>query len=219
MERSYEPELMDDFSIRDVRIDLALKELMTINKLLGGISTTRSALNHLINSHTEVIKIADIGSGSSDNVFACKNYYPNLNIISIDKNLRVLQSFNGTTNKINADAFSIPLKSSGCDVVHCSLFLHHFNESEIRLLLTEFLRVARKGIVINDLQRSYLALIGIKILTVLFSKSALVKNDAPLSVRRGFKKKDLVELLTECSIDNYIIKRKWAFRWMVIIKK
>lgn len=219
MERSYEPELMDDFSIKDDRIDVALNELKIINKLLGGISTTRSALKHLFNSYNEVIKIADIGSGSSDNVLASKNYYPNLNIISIDKNLRVLNYSRNSSLKINSDAFSMPLKSSGCDVVHCSLFLHHFNKSEIKLLLTEFLRIARKGIIINDLRRSYLALIGIKILTVLFSKSELVKNDAPLSVRRGFKKKDLVELLTECSIGNYIIKRKWAFRWMVIIKK
>jgi hypothetical protein len=41
MKRSYEPELMDDFSIRDERVDLALKELKIINKFLGGISTSK----------------------------------------------------------------------------------------------------------------------------------------------------------------------------------
>jgi len=34
-------------------------------------------------------------------------------------------------------------------------------------------------------------LVSIKMLTALFSKSWLVKNDAPLSVKRGFRKRSL----------------------------
>ncbi len=41
MERSYQQEIMDDFSIQDERIDTALEELKIINKYLGGISTTQ----------------------------------------------------------------------------------------------------------------------------------------------------------------------------------
>jgi hypothetical protein len=85
-------------------------------------------------------------------------------------------------------------------------FLHHFTEEEIVFLIKKFLRIGRKGIIINDLQRSYLAFIGIKILTILFSKSELVKNDAPLSVKRGFKKNDLVRLFAECGIRKLCYK-------------
>lgn len=219
MKRCYQPELMDDFSITDERVDAALKELKIINRFLGGISTTRTALKNFISANDNRFSILDIGSASSDNLIAAKKYYPSLNIISFDRNIRSLRFFPNSTLKLNADAFKIPVKDNACDIVHVSLFLHHFTEEDIVFLLKEFLRISRKGIIINDLQRSYLALLGIKILTKLFSKSEFVKNDAPLSVKRGFKKKDLVGLLTECSIGNYIIKRKWAFRWMVIIKK
>lgn len=219
MKRSYEPELMDDFSIQDERIDAALKELKVINYYLGGVSTTKSALNYFIDSANEMLSVVDIGSATSDNLLATKISFPTLKIISIDKSFRSLKTFPNTTIKINSDAFSIPIKDENCDVVHLSLFLHHFNEAEIKLLIDECMRICRKGIIINDLQRSYLALLGIKILTVLFSKSKLVKNDAPLSVQRGFKKSDLVKLFDECGISNYVIKRKWAFRWMVVIKK
>jgi len=210
---------MDNFSIQDERIDIALNELKVINKYLGGILTTKTALNHFVSSNDENLRILDIGSGSSDNLLAIKNKYQNLQIFSVDRNFRVLKASDKLTVKINSDAFRLPLKNQSCDIVHAALFLHHFKEEEIKILLEEFLRVAKRGIIINDLRRSLFALMGIKILTLLFSKSELVKNDAPLSVKRGFKKPDLLNLLFEMEIKNFIIRKKWAFRWMLIIKK
>lgn len=210
---------MDDFSIQDERIDKALHELKIINKYLGGISTTKSALRYFFQSKKDELKIIDVGSGSSDNLLAAKIKYPNLQILSIDKNLRALSGSKNLIVGINSDAFKLPFKNNSCDIVHTALFLHHFTEEELHFLLNEFLRTARKGIIINDLQRSYFALLGIKILTVLFSKSEMVKNDAPLSVKKGFSKQEIHKLLATAGVTNFIIKRKWAFRWMVVIKK
>ena len=210
---------MDDFSIQDERIDEALSELKIINKFLGGISTTKSALNYFIQSKKDELKILDIGSGSSDNLLSAKSNYPNMQILSIDKNMRALSSSENLLEKINSNAFELPFKNNSCDIIHSALFLHHFTEEQIKILLKEFLRIARIGIIINDLQRSYLALLGIKILTVLFSKSEMVKNDAPLSVKRGFSKQEILNLLEDVGIKNFVIKKKWAFRWMVVIKK
>jgi len=210
---------MDDFSIQDERIDEALSELKIINKYLGGISTTKSALSYFIQSKNDELKILDIGSGSSDNLLAAKNKYPNLHILSIDKNLRVLTNSKKLSNKINADAFSLPLKNKSYDIIHVALFLHHFTEEQINIMLKEFLRISKRGIIINDLQRSYFALLGIKILTVLFSKSQMVKNDGPLSVKRGFTKPEILKLLSDVGVTNFVIKKTWAFRWMVVIKK
>jgi ubiquinone/menaquinone biosynthesis C-methylase UbiE len=212
---------MDDFSIQDERIDKALNELKVINKYLGGISTTKSALKYFSESESEYdkLKIVDVGSGSSDNLLSAKSKYPNLQILSIDKNLRALSGSKNLIDRINSDAFELPFKNNSCDIIHTALFLHHFTEEELQLLLLEFLRTARKGIIINDLQRSYLALLGIKILTVLFSKSEMVKNDAPLSVKRGFTKQEILNILEDVGVKNFVIKKKWAFRWMIVIKK
>ena len=210
---------MDDFSIQDERIDKALNELKIINKFLGGISTTKSALSYFIQSKKDELKILDIGSGSSDNLLSAKSNYPNMQILSIDKNMRALSSSENLLEKINSNAFELPFKNNSCDIIHSALFLHHFTEEQIKILLKEFLRIARIGIIINDLQRSYLALLGIKILTVLFSKSEMVKNDAPLSVKRGFSKQEILNLLEDVGVKNFAIKKKWAFRWMVVIKK
>lgn len=210
---------MDDFSIQDERIDRALHELKIINKYLGGVSTTKSALKYFVDSENEDLKILDIGSGSSDNLIEAKSKYPNLKIFSIDKNLRALSNSKNNLKKINSDAFNLPVKNNVCDIVHAALFLHHFTFEELEKLLIEFLRISSKGIIINDLQRSYFAFLGIKVLTVIFSKSQMVKNDAPLSVKRGFRKKELLKLFEDVGITNFVIKKKWAFRWMVVIKK
>jgi ubiquinone/menaquinone biosynthesis C-methylase UbiE len=219
MKKYYEPELMDDFSIRDSRIDDALKELKIINNYLGGVSTTVSALKYFTRDKLISLKIIDVGSGSSDNLVIAKNTYPNLQILSVDKNISVLNYSKNSLEKINSDAYHLPFKNECCDIVHIALFLHHFNEDQIEKLLKEFLRICKKGIIINDLQRSLLALAGIKLLTVLFSKSILVKNDAPVSVKRSFNKSEIINFLRKSGISNYIIKYKWAFRWMVVIKK
>ncbi len=186
MKRSYEQELMDDFSIRDERNDKALKELKIINKYLGGTSTTYSALKYFISSENDNIRVLDVGSGSSDNLIFAKEKFSNIQIISLDINLRALIYTDESVKKINSDVFHLPVKDASCDIVHAALFLHHFTEDQIQKLIKEFLRIGKRGIIINDLQRSFIALIGIKIITVLFSKSEFVKNDAPLSVKKGF---------------------------------
>jgi hypothetical protein len=55
------------------------------------------------------------------------------------------------------------------------------------------------------------------LLTRLFSKSYLVKNDAPLSVLRGFTKKEWLKYLKKAGATHYAVKWKWAFRHQIIV--
>ena len=71
------------------------------------------------------------------------------------------------------------------------------------------------GFFINDLHRNTLAYYSIRILTRWFSKSYLVKNDAPLSVLRGFKKNEWEAIMQQAGIQHYSIEWKWAFRWLI----
>ena len=103
------------------------------------------------------------------------------------------------------------------DIIHASLFCHHLTDAQ----LVDFFRISSqnvtKAVVINDLQRHPLAYYSIKYLTQWFSKSRFTKNDAPLSVLRGFTKNELKQLLVKAGIVNYEIKWKWAFRFVIII--
>jgi ubiquinone/menaquinone biosynthesis C-methylase UbiE len=218
--RSYKAEIMDDFSITDERISAALNELKIINRFLGGISTTRAGLNYIFKNISEKkdLKILDAGSGSS-NVFRFKNSYK-ADIFCLDRNLAVCKYLKkNSLDKaiIYGDAFHIPFKDKQFDIVHASLFFHHFNEKEIKTLLDKFIKASKQAVLINDLRRSAFAYYAIKLLTKIFSKSDMVKNDGPLSVQKGFIKSELIDILNSFPQIEYIIKRKWAFRWLVII--
>lgn len=221
LKRSFQKELMDDFSINDDRIDEALKELHAINKFLGGNSVSRTGINYFRNSSKNNLKILDVGAGISD-ILHDINKKTSLTIFSVELNKYIcrFQKLNGADNKIIcADALKMPVRENLVDIVHSSLFLHHFNEDEIINILKNLNLIAIKGIVINDLRRNILAYLGIKILTQLFSKSEFVKNDGPVSVKRSFTKEDLENILLKAGFNNYIIKRKWAFRFLIIIDK
>ncbi|WP_431211923.1 hypothetical protein ACQ86N_40085 [Puia sp. P3] len=80
-------------------------------------------------------------------------------------------------------------------------------------------RNAGTGWFINDLHRHPLAWGSIRLLTRLFSGSYLVKNDAPLSVLRGFSRSEWQRILQAAGIGGYTLRWKWAFRWLVVRKK
>jgi hypothetical protein len=102
------------------------------------------------------------------------------------------------------------------DIIFSSLFCHHFTDEELVFQLKWMHENAGMGFFINDLQRHWLAYYLIKILTNLFSKSYLVKNDACLSVARGFIKKDWQRLFSNSEIINFQIQWKWAFRFLIL---
>jgi len=217
LKRSTQKELMDDFSIVDERIDTALNELNIINKYLGGTNITKKALKKFSVAKNDNLKIIDIGGGGSDNFYFLKD--TSTSIYNLDLNIQACKftSQKKFVKSVCANVNHIPFKEKSSTVINSSLFFHHFSEEEIIKILTSVKIISIKGIIINDLRRNIIALWAIKFLTHLFSKSEMVKNDAPLSVRRGFIKSEIKNILLKCGFNNYEIKRKWAFRWLVII--
>jgi hypothetical protein len=104
------------------------------------------------------------------------------------------------------------------DIIFSSLFCHHFTNAHLIDMLQWMKANSGTGFFINDLHRHPLAYYSIKTITALFSKSYLVKNDAPLSVLRGFTKQDWLTLLKTAGIRKYSITWKWAFRYLVRVK-
>ena len=188
-----------------------------INKFLGGDAVTKAGLQEFDIPSGSNFNILDAGSGGA---VLSKNKNA-LKVFSLDKNkgaCRYLRKHNSGGIPVCADVKALPFKLKSIDIIHASLFLHHFNEAEVVNILRSFLEVSRKGIIINDLRRSLLAYLGIRFLTVFLSRSEMVKHDGPLSVRKGFKYNELKEMMSKLNVSNYSIKRKWAFRWLLIIK-
>jgi Methyltransferase domain len=114
-------------------------------------------------------------------------------------------------------AHALPFDDRSFDIAHVSLFLHHCSDKEARTLLEKLSHIARYGIVINDLHRHAIAYVSISLLTRLFSRSALVRHDAPVSVLRGFLRRELAALVPARPQSSLSISWHWAFRWCVSV--
>lgn len=227
--RSYELELLDQSDIPSSDLYRNLIELNIINSFLGGHAVTLNGMASFSLDTTKKYSILDIGCGGGDNlrsiaIWARKKGLQ-LQLVGLDlkqdciefANLRC-QNF-GEISFVCADYRSFLAEpTQQFDIILNSLFCHHFKEKELEELFKYMKANSNLGFFINDLHRHPLAYYSIKLLTKLFSKSYLVKNDACLSVKRGFSKNELKQLLPETTFKNRIISWKWAFRWLIVFK-
>ncbi len=211
---------MDDFSMDQKALDINLKELETINRWLGGYAVSFSGLAQLNMPTNRVVEIWDLGCGGGDGMIAMQNFLKRRGIqakmIGVDANPKAISyAKNRCKNHPDFEWVCAPyqeLQHMEADVIHCSLFAHHFYEEDL-VSLSRLLHQAKLGFVVNDLHRHWLAYHSISILTRLFSNSALVKNDARLSVAKGFSKQEIRDWIGNSPGMELKLDWKWAFRW------
>ena len=224
-QRSYKKELLDEENIPKEWLYQNLKELEIINDLLGGHAISLKGLKKILLDKSKIYNIIDIGCGGGDSLKAMikwskyTGYKIQLTGIDLKEDCIVYAQKNCekmSEIRFRCDDFrNAFLDAQPIDIVHASLFCHHFKEQDI----VEFIKLCSAHgaiFLINDLERNAFAYYSIKWLTQLFSKSALVKNDAPLSVLRGFKKKEWLAILQKAGIKTYSVTNRWAFRHLII---
>jgi SAM-dependent methyltransferase len=227
--RSYQKELLDQDNIpfRDVLRNM--EELNTVNYLLGGHSITCEGIRQIMKAKARPDDyewlICEIGCGNGNNLAViyewCLDHNIKARFIGIDINPGCIASTKasktgGKSTYITSDYQKVKFIQKP-DIIFSSLFCHHFNDEQMTDQLLWLKKNSIDGFFINDLHRHPFAFYSIRLLTMIFSRSYLVKNDAPLSVLRGFIKNDWERLMRSAGIDNFSIKWKWAFRWLIVI--
>lgn len=221
---------MDDLACSGEIVSQTLKELEFINKWLGGNAVTRDGLGMLIDRwpRDKTLHIADLGCGGGDMLRVIHGITTRLGITTkltgIDANPEIINYARQNLKDIPEaeflplDIFSEAFRDLKFDIVIATLFFHHFRSDTLTQFLAGLRTKVNCGIVINDIHRHFLAYHSIRYLTAAFSKSDMVKHDAPVSVARAFSKDELIEILNKAGVQNYSIRWKWAFRWQVVIR-
>lgn len=224
--RATEEEIMDDLEVSGPVIAQTLRELDVINRTLGGNKISLSAFRKILKKR-DVHSVADLGCGGADILIAmariAERKGQSIKFSGIDANPHIVAYAQEHTIRwpnisIHCqNIFSPDFARQPFDIVHCCLFLHHFTDEELIGLFRGFHQQTRVAVIVNDLHRHFLAYHSIRLITRFFSKSYMVKNDAALSVARGFSRRELQSILARAGISNYSLRWRWAFRWELVI--
>jgi ubiquinone/menaquinone biosynthesis C-methylase UbiE len=186
-----------------------LRDLRRLNRLTGGGGLSVRAVREL-GREAPVATLLDVGSGACDIPEllisdASRRGVP-LQVTATDSRPEVLAAARAVRPDLDAvpgltigvaDGLRLPYPDSSFDVVHASLVVHHLAPDGAIMFLGELRRVARSGIVVNDLDRSWTSFLGAWLLVHGLATSPYTRHDAPLSVRRAYTRHEMTELIRE----------------------
>jgi len=222
-QRSYKKELLDGANIPFNAIKKNMEELEYINQKLGGHRVTLHGIRKLVSPEKKTWDICEIGSGGADNLRAIQQWMHHNGYACVLRGIDINEACIAFAKEhpqdrhmqfIHSDYRQVKFDKKP-DIIFSSLFCHHFTDEELVEQVQWMKEQSGVGFFINDLHRHPLAFYSIKMLTHTFSQSELVKNDAPLSVLRGFRKTDWINIFNRAGIPNFNDTWHWAFRWLI----
>lgn len=205
--RSSERELLDGPNPDPLELERNLREMAMLNRLPGGVGASVAATLHLLRAAGDGLsgRVVDVGSGSGDFARALRrrsvahivlaDSSPAVRVIAT----RTVARTNGV-EIIDADARRLPLEDGSVHVAHASLLIHHLDPPDAVAALREMRRVARTGIVVNDLRRGRLAFFMIAAPVLAFGRSPYTRHDGVLSARRAYTLPELDALAADAGL-------------------
>jgi hypothetical protein len=201
--RSDQPELLDLGRVTGDELRANLADLARLNRLPGGAGASRAAIRALLGSK-RTAEILDVGTGSADLpvAFAAEGW----TVMALEADPEVAArarervADRELVRVVDGDARSLPFDTASVDVAHASLLLHHLDPPSALAALREMARVARIGVVVNDLRRGWLAMLATGVAVAALGTCRTTRHDGLLSVRRAYTVPELDGLLADAGL-------------------
>jgi SAM-dependent methyltransferase len=190
------PELLDTLPPEQARA--SLQDLVRINRRWGGHSTLRRLLRESVPDSGE-FSVLDVGAASGDMGACIRRWYPSASVTSLDY---VATHLTGAGSKVAGNAFQLPFRSASFDYVFCSLFLHHFPDDKVVELLRHFGAVARKAVLVIDLERNPIPYYFMAWSRPLLGWDPVTVHDGAISVEAAFRRRELEDLARQAGLHN-----------------
>ncbi|WP_298539898.1 methyltransferase domain-containing protein [uncultured Aquimarina sp.] len=228
--RSNEAELMDDPEVNEKDLGIALEDISRVNRLLGGNNITINAVLDEIkkDESTKTWVIMDLGCGDGEMLRKLADVFKEnkikVKLIGIDNNDKcLLQARKLSTSYIEIEfhdknILTLEKGDFHCDIIICTLTLHHFGDEEIKRVLKKSLELVSEVVIINDIHRNKWSYYLFRMFSYFFIKGYIAKNDGLVSIKRGFKRKELMRFAKELKLNTYQLDWKWAFRYRWVIR-
>ncbi len=197
-------ELLDGETLDPRELRVNLREMAMLNRLPGGIGASLAAIRRLTSRHRP--SILDVGTGGADFPRHIRRELPKASVIAIDARDEVLAVARSWTRADPClelrlgDARRLELPDASVDVAHASLVLHHLPPDQVVQALREMRRVARDGVVINDLRRGTAAYALTAALVLGLARGHYTRHDGLLSARRAYSLPELDAMAAEAGL-------------------
>lgn len=206
------PELLDEHDAPAADVERSLRDLRRINRWLGGIAIYKRMLRRLGGSSS----VLDIGAGSADALESLGGGFR----IALDFKLEhLLRTTGAGIRRVVGDAHALPFRSDSVDAVTSAHFFHHFAPEENAAILRESLRVARRGVAVNDTRRHVLPLFFVQLLAALRLVGRITRFDAPASVRRGYTVEEARAIAAKTGAARAEVVHLFPFRFGIVLWK
>jgi SAM-dependent methyltransferase len=228
-QRSERKEWMDRAGHLESDLAGALRDIRLVNRFLGGSRTLLAELYpHLRASDpARPLRILDVGTGGGDLPLAmvrgARRLGRKLHVVAVDRDpatAAIAARETAGTPEVRivlSDAFDLPFAPRSFDIVTASMFLHHFSHERSVRLLSSFLELARRAVLVNDLRRHVLPWGFVYCLSRATGRHAMFRHDAPLSVLRGFTPGELLRAARESGARRAELRRRWPFRLLLTL--
>lgn len=201
-----------------------LHQLDKIGRYLGGDLATFQAFNQLKAIPQSIL---DVGCGGGFLTMRLAKKYPQATILGVDISNEAIAFAKAKLGEVNPPLANVQFVHSNgfdClaehfDVITSSLVCHHFSDEELIEFMQKAYHSARQAIIINDLHRHSLAILGYKLITLFFFRNRMIRHDGLISIQRGFLRKEWNTYLSLAKIPLKHCSIQWraAFRWILSI--
>ncbi|MEQ1869979.1 MAG: methyltransferase domain-containing protein [Vicinamibacterales bacterium] len=223
--RIYQHEILDDHEPEQAVVDTVYAFLAMVNRRFGGAAATiaRFEVFSARWKPGERIEVLDIASGAADIPRAiiawgrARGFDVRVTALDISRSALDYARRGGPHDDrlrlLCADIRQPFCRDQAFDYVTSALFFHHLNDDEVVDVLRISDRIARRGLVVNDLVRSRQAWLLTWLLTWPFHP--ILHHDGPLSVRRALTPAEMLALADRAGISWLTVDRHFGERMTV----
>jgi SAM-dependent methyltransferase len=227
--RATQPEFLDSQDC-DPQLAYSSYRLMKwVNRFGGGTKAVKNYLATEIsrNGGSRPVRILDIGSGTCDIPLAILKWAgkrpQKIEFTCLETNETALKLAAENIKRSDFDAIELKRESifefdAGQDFDYAigSMFFHHYRDEQILNLVEKLRSYMLKSILINDLRRDLMSYATCRLLACSFSKG--LRHDVLLSIRKGFKSKELSHLLGRIKDAQVEVKTYGISRLAAVIR-
>jgi len=217
---------MDDPNLDPALHQQALVGLQRVHWISGTVATIWQPIRELAEQTPgTMLSVLDVACGGVDLAVPLNNknklsrYDIQVNGCDISGTALKFASSNAAAKHADVHFFSADVLSGQFqeeyDIICCSLFLHHLEESDAVNLLLSMRNAAKHLVLVSDLCRTRLGYLltwgGLRLLT----RSRICHVDGPLSVRAAFTPAEMLDLAGRANLYDATVTRFWPERFLL----